>query len=70
MHVIVPFGIFCPLSKPAELTIQYLILNLHKCGCSIKVSQSLLSYARMANLGSDSGYASVSLLLPFGPVPT
>ena len=29
MHVIVPFGVFHPLGKPAELTAQYQILNLH-----------------------------------------
>ena len=27
MHVIVPFGAFHPLGKPAELTAQYLILK-------------------------------------------
>ena len=27
MHVIVPFGVFHPLGQPAELTVQYLILN-------------------------------------------
>ena len=29
MHVILPFGDFNPLDQPAELTAQYLILNLN-----------------------------------------